>query len=85
MATSTVAKTKGQVGSEKQDKVVMGREPEQQIKDEQWGFIRDEVGKMKEARELAQKKQQELKIEQENIREQKAKLEAKEEQRFQAQ
>ena len=65
MATSTVEKTKGQVGSEKQDKVVMGREPEQQIKDEQWEFIRDEVEKMKEASELAQKEQQELKIEQE--------------------
>ena len=43
----------------------MGKEPEQQIKDEQWEFIRDEVEKMKEARELAQKEQQELKIEQE--------------------
>ena len=63
MATSTVEKTKGQVGSEKQDKVVMGRESEQQIKDEQWEFIRDEVEKMKEARETAQKEQQELKIE----------------------
>ena len=29
MATSTVKKTKGQVGSEKQDKVVMEKEPEQ--------------------------------------------------------
>ena len=85
MATSTVEKTKGQVGSEKQDKVVMGKESEQQIKDEQWEFIRDEVEKMKEARETAQKEQQELKIEQEKIREQKAKLEAEEEQRLQAQ
>ena len=65
MATSTVEKTKGQVESEKQDKVVMGRESEQQIKDEQWEFIRDEVEKMKEASELAQKEQQKLKIEQE--------------------
>ena len=40
---------------------------------------------MKEAREMAQKEQQELKIEQKKIREQKAKLEAEEEQRFQAQ
>ena len=63
----------------------MGREPEQQIEDEQWEFIRDEVEKMKEARETAQKEQQELKIEQEKIREQKAKLEAEEEQRLQAQ
>ena len=85
MATSTVEKTKGQVGSEKQYEVVMGREPEQQIKDEQWEFIRDEVEKMKEARELAQKEQQELKIEQEQTREQKAKLEAEEEQRLQVQ
>ena len=44
MATSTVEKAKGQIESEKQDKVVMGgREPEQQIEDEQWEFIRDEV------------------------------------------
>ena len=85
MATSTVEKTKGQVGSEKQDKVVMGRESGQQIEDEQWEFIRDEVEKMKETRETAQKEQQELKIEQEKIREQKAKLEAEEEQRLQAQ
>ena len=85
MATSTVERTKGQVGSEKQDKVVMGKEPEQQIKDEQWQFIRDEVEKMKEARETAQKEQQGLKIEQEKIREQKAKLEAEEEQRLQTQ
>ena len=40
---------------------------------------------MKEAREIAQKEQQELKIEQQKIREQKAKLEAEEEQRLQAQ
>ena len=85
MATSTIDKTKGQVGSEKQDKVVMEKEPEQQSKDEQWKFIRDEVEKMKEAREIAQKEQQELKIEQEKIREQKAKLEAEEQQRLQAQ
>ena len=41
------------LGVEKQDEVVMGKEPEQQIKDEQWEFIRDEVEKMKEAREIA--------------------------------
>ena len=35
MATSTIEKTKGQVGLEKQDKVVMGKESEQQIEDEQ--------------------------------------------------
>ena len=45
MATSTVEKAKGQTGSEKQDKVVMGKEPEQQIEDEQWEFIRDEIEK----------------------------------------
>ena len=55
MATSTVEKTKGKIGSEKLDKVVMGKEPEQQIEDEKWKFIRDEVEKMKEARELTQK------------------------------
>ena len=65
MATSTIEKTKGRVGLEKQNKVVMGKEPEQQTEDEQWEFIRDEVEKMKEASELAQKEQQKLKIEQE--------------------
>ena len=85
MATSTVERTKEQVGLEKQDKVEIEREPEQQVEDEQWEFIRYEVEKMKEARETAQKEQQELKIEQQRIREQKAKLEAEEEQRLQAQ
>ena len=85
MATSTVERTKGQIELEKQDEVVMGKEPEQQIEDEQWEFIRDEVEKMKEARETAQKEQQDLKIEQEKIREQKTKLEAEEEQRLQVQ
>ena len=85
MATSTVEKTKEQVSLEKQDKVAIEKEPEQQVKDEQWEFIRFEVEKMKEAREIAQKEQQELKIEQQRIKEQKAKLEAEEEQRLQAQ
>ena len=85
MATSTVERTKGQIWLEKQNNVVIEKEPEQQIEDEQWEFIRYEVEKMKEARETAQKEQQELKIEQEKIREQKAKLEAKEEQRLQVQ
>ena len=85
MAISSVERIKGQIGLEKLDKVEIGKEPEQQIKDEQREFIRDEVEKMKEARETAQKEQQELKIEQEKIREQKAKLEAEEEQRLQAQ
>ena len=40
---------------------------------------------MKEVRETAQKVQQELKIEQQKSREQKAKLEAEEEQRLQGQ
>ena len=40
----------------------MGKESEQQIEDEQWEFIRDEVEKMKEVRETAQKEQQDLKI-----------------------
>ena len=85
MATSTVEKAKEQTESEKQDKVVTGKEPEQQIEDEQWEFIRNEIEKMKEARELAQKKQQKLKEEQGNIKKQKAKLEAEEEQRLQEQ
>ena len=85
MATSTVEKAREQTESEKQDKVVMGKEPEQQIEDEQWEFIRDEVEKMKEARELAQKEQQKLKEEQGKIKKQKAKLEAEEEQRLQEQ
>ena len=45
---------------------------ETQIEDEQWEFIRDKVEKMKEARETAQKDQQELKIEWEQIRETKS-------------
>ena len=45
MATSTIDKTKGKVGLEKQDKVVMGKGSEQQSEDEQWEFIRDEVEK----------------------------------------
>ena len=85
MATSTVEKVREQTESEKQDKVVMGKEPEQQIEDEQWEFIRGEVEKMKEARELAQKEQQKLKEEQGKIKKQKAKLEAEEEQRLQEQ
>ena len=85
MVTSTVEKAKEQVGLEEQNKVAIEKEPEQQVEDEQWEFIRYEVEKMKEAREIAQKEQQELKIEQQKIRKQKAKLEAEEEQRLQAQ
>ena len=85
IAISTVDRTKEQVGLEKQNKVAIEKEPEQQIEDEHWEFIRYEVEKMKEARETAQKEQQELKIEQQKIREQKAKLEAEEEQRLHAQ
>ena len=85
MATLTVEKTKEQVGLEKQNKVAIEKEHEQQVEDEQWEFIRYEVEKMKEAREIAQKEQRELKIEQQKIKEQKAKLEAEEEQRLQAQ
>ena len=68
MATLTVEKAKEQIESEKQNKVVMGKESEQQVEDEQWEFIRDEVEKMKEVRELAQNEQQELKEEQLKIR-----------------
>ena len=85
MATSTVERVREQSELEKEDKVVTGKEPEQQIEDEQWEFIRDEVEKMKEARELAQKEQQRLKEEQEKVKKQKAKLEAEEGQRLQEQ
>ena len=85
MAASTVQRMKDQIGLGKQNNVAIQKEPEQQIKDEQWEFITYEIEKMKEARETAQKEQQELKIEHEKIREQKAKLEAEEEQRLQAQ
>ena len=85
MATSTVERMKDQIRLEKQNKVAIEKEPEQQVEDEQWEFIRYEVEKMKEATETAQKEQQELKIEQEKIRKQKAKLEAEEEQRLQVQ
>ena len=81
MATSTVEKTKEQVDLEKQNKVAIEKEPEEQVEDEQWEFIWCEVEKMKEAREIAQKEQQELRIEQQKIKEQKAKLEAEEEQK----
>ena len=74
MVTSTVERVKKQTELEGENKVVMGKEPEQQIEDEQWEFIRDEVEKMKEAREPAQKEQQRLKEEQEKVKEQKAKL-----------
>ena len=57
MATSTVEKTKEQVGLEKQNKVAIEKEPVQQVEDEQWEFIRYEVEKMKEAQETAQKEQ----------------------------
>ena len=59
MATSTVERIKDQIGLEKQNKVAIQKEPEQQIEDEQWEFIRYEVEKMKGARETAQKEQQE--------------------------
>ena len=85
MATSTVRRVGEQTELEKVNKVVTGEEPEQQIEDEQWEFIRDEVEKMKEARELAQKEQQRLKEEQEKVKEQRAKLEAEEELRLQEQ
>ena len=85
MTTSTVERVREKTELGKENKVVMGKEPEQQIEDEQWEFIRDEVEKMREARELAQKEQQGLKEEQEKVKKQKAKLEAEEEQRLQEQ
>ena len=68
MATSTVKRVREQTELGRESKVVTGEEPEQQIEDEQWEFIRDEVEKMKEARELAQKEQQRLKEEQEKVK-----------------
>ena len=47
MATSTVERTKDQIGLEKQNNVAIQKEPEQQIEDEQWEFIRYEVEKNK--------------------------------------
>ena len=55
MATSTVEKTREQVGLEKQIKVPIEKELEQPVEDEQWEFIRYEVAKMKEARENGSK------------------------------
>ena len=45
MVTLTVEKTKEQVDLEKQNKVAIETEPEQQVEDEQWEFIRYEVEK----------------------------------------
>ena len=41
MATLTVEKTKEQVGLEKQSKVAIEKEPEQQVEDEQWRNLLD--------------------------------------------
>ena len=56
MTTSSVERIKGQIGLEKQNNVAIEKEPERQTEDEQWEFIRDEVEKMKEARETAKKR-----------------------------
>ena len=56
IATSTVERTKDQIGLERQNNVAIQKEPEQQIEDEQWEFIRYEVEKMKEARENCSKR-----------------------------
>ena len=85
MATSTVEKVGKPSELGKVNKVVTGEEPEQQIEGEQWEFIRDEVEKMKETRELAQKEQQRLKEEQEKVKKQSAELEVEEDQRLQEQ
>ena len=55
MATSTVERTKDQIGLEKQNNVAIEKEPEQQIEDEQWEFIRYEVEKMKGLEKLLKK------------------------------
>ena len=41
MATSTVERVRKQTELGRENNVVMGKEPEQQIEDEQWEFIRD--------------------------------------------
>ena len=56
MATSTVERTKDQIGLKKTNNVAIEKEPEQQIEDEQWEFIRYEVEKMKEARQNCSKR-----------------------------
>ena len=45
MSTSTVKGVGKQMELGKESKVVKEEEPEQQIEDEQWEFIRDEVRK----------------------------------------
>ena len=52
-------------------------DPVQEKKEEQWEFIRDEVEKMKEAWEDAQREQQRLRKEQEMIEKQQAIIETK--------
>ena len=42
MVTSTVKRVREQTELGRENKVVMEKEPEQQIEDEQWEFIRDE-------------------------------------------
>ena len=85
IATSTVEKVGKPTQLERTDKVVAREEPEQQDEDDQWVFTKDEVEKMREARELAQKEQQKLKQEQEKVEKQRAKLEAEGNQRLQEQ
>ena len=58
---------------------------EQEIEDEQWGFIWDEVKKMKETKESVQIESQRRKEEQEQVKKQRALIEAQEEQRLQEQ
>ena len=76
MATSTVERTKEQVGLEKQNNVAIEKDLSNKLKMNNGNLLGMKLEKMKEAQETAQKEQQELKIEQEKIREQKAKLEA---------
>ena len=52
VATSTVERIKKQTELGRENKVVTGKEPEQQIEDEQWEFIRDEVEKWKRLENL---------------------------------
>ena len=62
MATSTVEKTKEQVGLEKQNKVAIEKEPEEPVEDEQWEFIRYEVEKIKKLEKWLKRNNKSLKL-----------------------
>ena len=84
MAISTV-KMEGRPIMGKADESPLELDPTQERKEEQWDFIQDEVKKMKEAQENAQKEQQRLRKEQIMIEQQWAMIEAEGKQRLQEQ